>query len=375
MTSTTSTCVRDLLGLNPTNPVKTAALVTPSNKDWATTNYHPTRCLIVHSTIDPTEGTYDADLSILWSPGDDDNLRLQEPAFPPNKRNWHCRTEADWENWFHTEVSNIVLAAWSRYPVVTQYSHQKSLSEQFKLDEEVDLIYTDRDDSGRIPIIIGEMKRGTIIDFEWQNAQLSTGQRRLSQELRGYAHKYGCPLIFCFDGETLLLLRFRAFDILDIKREDLEVDTWVIRRQDCKLPLRNALYTFLHHGFRRYQGLLAPPLVIGGLQPLYRRWYDGKPIWGRADGSESETPPVPGDYSHVMEANGAIKWLVPRTVEERSPFRLSLKLAVLLLEEIIPIIVSSRQGGEQQAILIGGSVDCLSKWPFTWPSGCSAEGS
>ncbi|KAK3369103.1 hypothetical protein B0T24DRAFT_631720 [Lasiosphaeria ovina] len=58
----------------------------------------------------------------------------------------------------------------------------------------------------RFPVVIGEMKRNLINNREWQSSDLGTAQQKLARELRGYADKYECPQIFCWDGEFLLIL-------------------------------------------------------------------------------------------------------------------------------------------------------------------------
>ncbi|POR33134.1 Uncharacterized protein TPAR_06662 [Tolypocladium paradoxum] len=47
---------------------------------------------------------------------DNDQNRLNEPSGFPNERSWRLETEADMENWWHTEVSSPILSAWNRYP-------------------------------------------------------------------------------------------------------------------------------------------------------------------------------------------------------------------------------------------------------------------
>jgi hypothetical protein len=55
---------------------------------------------------------------------EDDDLRIQEMAYPPKYRQWRLAYEEDGINWFHSGVSNIVLAAWARYPAILQASHE-----------------------------------------------------------------------------------------------------------------------------------------------------------------------------------------------------------------------------------------------------------
>jgi len=68
-----------------------------------------------------------------------------------------------------------------------------------------------------------------------------------------YADKYQCPQIFCFDGEWLLMLQFRAESPEGIKDLNCKIDGWLIPRVngDNGVTLRYALYRFLAQGFRR----------------------------------------------------------------------------------------------------------------------------
>jgi hypothetical protein len=113
-------------------------------------------------------------------------LRLNEPVYPPNYRRWRLQSEEDGITWFHTEISNIVLAAWARYPELLQVSHEKPLSETVSESQVVDIAYSIRREGGqRVQVAIGEFKRGLIDRDSWQGGKLLKAQIGFSQELRG----------------------------------------------------------------------------------------------------------------------------------------------------------------------------------------------
>lgn len=182
-----ATSAVDLLTQHPTNsiayiPNKGAQ----TNKSWAL-NYHPISNLIIHTTVSPggvVEATYEPAFLPLK---DDDSLRLSESALPPNKREWHIFNAADRELWFHTEISNIVLAAWSRYPAVVQTSHPKPQGFNSPADE-VPIAYSMQRGSIRAILAVGEIKRNVIDREVWKSGHLDAEgtQERLSRELRGY---------------------------------------------------------------------------------------------------------------------------------------------------------------------------------------------
>lgn len=176
-----ATTVGALLGQHSTNPVKKTEFTTSSRKDW-TKSIFPINSLQVHTSQTPT-GTI-ADFSAFLDEFEDDDLRFNEPAYPPNFRNWRFSSEEDGVNWFHTEVSNIVLAAWGRYPQILQASHEKSFI--INDDKTVDIAYSLAHKNQKYHVAIGEFKRG-LIDFDqWSSGNLFKTQAALSQELRGY---------------------------------------------------------------------------------------------------------------------------------------------------------------------------------------------
>ena len=114
----------------------------------------------------------------------DDQRRMGEPAQTPNDRFWRLETEADIEHWWHTEISDVVLAAWARYPRITQTCHTKPLSD-INIPDNVDCTYAMHVDNIRVPLAIGEMKRNPIVPSRWQANSLTEPQQKLARELRG----------------------------------------------------------------------------------------------------------------------------------------------------------------------------------------------
>ncbi|KAK4152614.1 hypothetical protein C8A00DRAFT_16102 [Chaetomidium leptoderma] len=304
------TTVADLVYVDPVNPIHDTGYRTQTDKAWARA-YHPIRNLVVHTRVGQDRQTYSSFDAAFHSWDEDDTLRMACAAAPPNQRAWRLETEADCELWFHTEISNIVLAAWNEYRGVTQSSHIKPPRTD-RIPEEVDSTYTVKVRNERTVLAIGEMKRNLVENVRWQQGSLggSMGQVKLSQELRGYADKYQCPHVFCFDGKTLVLLQFRANRLEDIREEHCPVDCWVFPRDSSTIPLRYALYMLLVQGFRRFQGAYAQPLTVGGLAPQSRQFFDGLPVWTSADGD-----PVlehPGGYQRSVDPDsGALRWTHP----------------------------------------------------------------
>lgn len=111
-----------MLDQHPTNDiVHTESNSEQNNKSWVV-NSHPISNLIIHTTIS-LDGVVNATYETAFLPEqNDDLLRRKAISLPPTKREWHLLSVADRELWFHTEISNIVLAAWSQYPTILQTS-------------------------------------------------------------------------------------------------------------------------------------------------------------------------------------------------------------------------------------------------------------
>ncbi|KAK3938580.1 hypothetical protein QBC46DRAFT_365378 [Diplogelasinospora grovesii] len=275
-----STTVRSLLDEHP-------RYYTDSRKKWQ--DKYPAITKFHIQTQVQNNGCVTANFNPFLPLQEDDELRLSELAYPPNCRSWRLASEADAGNWFHHEVSNVVIAAWAKYPNVLQTAEAPALTET-KVDETVDILYSTyhANNTLRLQVAAGEWKRNTI------NARESASQQRLSQELKGYADKYECPHIFCFDGSTLLMLQFRANDKGKIKDAKCEVDCWVIPRENgggC--TVRYGLYRLLVQGFRKCQGLRSYEVSLGGIRPSFRQFYSGRPVW-KVDGQNFGNHPQDG---------------------------------------------------------------------------------
>ncbi|KAK3933729.1 hypothetical protein QBC46DRAFT_401384 [Diplogelasinospora grovesii] len=306
---------------HPTNSVHNTRYTTGSDKEWAR-RYKPVTKLIPRTYV--ADGITYADFEEAFLPlYDDDVLRMNEPAVAPNSRGWRLEVEADCENWFNSEISNVVLAAWTRCPSVLQTSHNKPLTDE-NISENIDSTYSTKIGNRRVPLAIGEMKRNLITPQDWQTGDISSkgAQKKLSQELRGYAHKYQCPQVFCFDGQTLLLLQFRASKLDKISDEDCPVDCWVLPRTSSYCTLRYALYRLLAQGWRRCQGMSAAgQLTVGGLREHSREFFSGWPVW-RVNGVNRGSHP--GGYQRSVDAaTGSLRWTheeYPDVTAETWPF-------------------------------------------------------
>ncbi|KAK3373652.1 hypothetical protein B0T24DRAFT_271170 [Lasiosphaeria ovina] len=300
--------VGHLIWQNPDNPVENNHIYTYTNKAW-TSPYHVIQNLMIRTQLDG-DGRTNGDFT-TFKTFDDDALRSQQYAVSPNMRSWIFDSEADCELFFHTEVSNVVLAGWRSYPLVRQTSHMKPLGSNNA--ESVDATYLAGPGDNMTVIVIGEMKKNLIDARSWQSGNImgNSPQEKLSKELRAYAHKYQTPQVYCFDGETLLLLQFRASKAADILSHTVKVDCWVFPREKTNVPLRYALYMLLSQGFRRFQTMnaLPGPLSVGGFESVERRFFDGRPIW--RDMYSHKTLDHPGGYNRSVDADGAVKWTDP----------------------------------------------------------------
>lgn len=165
------------------NVVDNTDYISYTNKAWAQL-YPSIENLSVHSSVNQ-DGTVHATFELAFqSLLADEEKRTVEPAHPPNDRFWRVETEADAEHWWHTEISDVVLAAWARYPGIVQTSHTKPLSD-VNIPENVDSTYAIYMGNQRVPVAIGEMKRNLINAREWQAGLLGSAQQKLARELRG----------------------------------------------------------------------------------------------------------------------------------------------------------------------------------------------
>ncbi|PNY27839.1 hypothetical protein TCAP_02244, partial [Tolypocladium capitatum] len=197
---------------------------------------------------------------------DDDRLRLSQPATRPNKWIWRMDTEGDTTAWFNAEVSNVVLAAWADHPSVLQASEKKAPSTQ-KVSEVVDTTYSIKpDQKERVPITIGEFKRGLIDAREWQSGTLSGAQSNSPEN---------------FEGNVLLddsMPRQRYLTSL------FEV---------CVFP---AVPEHRH------------PVGVGGIRPHGREFFSGVPLWPKEKSSALERQHPQGYYRLADPSCGALYW-------------------------------------------------------------------
>ncbi|KAK3364646.1 hypothetical protein B0T25DRAFT_493571 [Lasiosphaeria hispida] len=236
---------------------------------------------------------------------DDDELRLSELAYPPNCRSWRLASEADASNWFHHEVSNIVIAAWAKYPNLLETAEAPALSET-KVYQIVDILcsMSHANNTLRLPAAAGEWKRNMINAREWQMGNpKSATQQRLSYR---YPDKYECPHIFCFDGSTLHMLQFRVNDTGKIKDSKYEVDCWVIPRDnEGGCTVRYSLYQLLVQ-VPKVPGL-ALLRSVTWRHTSFRQFYSHRPVW-KIDGQNFRDHPQGKAMGlHVIAVDGGVE--------------------------------------------------------------------
>jgi hypothetical protein len=174
---------QELILQHSLNTLDNPRFVSYTNKPWARA-YPPIQNLLNHTTIGQ-DGTISAEFEPAFLPlCDDEEKRASEPAHPPNERYWRIETEADAEHWWHTEISDVVLAAWAKYPGLVQTCHTQPLGE-VSISENVDCTYGLYIGGQRYPVAIGEMKRNLIQPNDWRTSSLRESQERLARELRG----------------------------------------------------------------------------------------------------------------------------------------------------------------------------------------------
>lgn len=177
--------VSTLLLTHPTNEVNNPRYYTPSRKPWVE-EYLPITKVNVYTRYG-RDGVVEAKFDgPLLPPLEDDEIRLAEPAYPPNDRQWRMEMEADIANWFHHEISNIVLPAWKNLPSLLQTSETSALRED-QVTQHADVLYSTYVDRMMTCVLVGEMKRNLILPQHWLSGKPcdSKTQASLSQELRG----------------------------------------------------------------------------------------------------------------------------------------------------------------------------------------------
>jgi hypothetical protein len=134
-----STTVRSLLSEHSSNPVQDTGYYTDSRKRWQEKYTSITKFRV--QTQVQNNGCVTANFDPFLPLQEDDELRLNELAHPPNRRSWRLASKADAGNWFHHEVSNVVITAWAKYPNLLQTAEAPAMTET-KVDETVDILYS-----------------------------------------------------------------------------------------------------------------------------------------------------------------------------------------------------------------------------------------
>lgn len=184
--------VEDLIYSHPKNPVESTNYQSASDKAWAN-NYPPITKFTLHTSA-PDVHVFDT-INYTFGPFlSDDRLRVLRPGANPNFRQWLLNSEEDAINFFHTEVSNPVLAGFDEIPQIVQTSHEEPLSTP-EDDQTVDVSYSMEVGNERLPVLIGKLQSCLIMPEQWERGSLAGSQESLSRELRGYvAH---LPIRIC----------------------------------------------------------------------------------------------------------------------------------------------------------------------------------
>ncbi|KAH8659637.1 hypothetical protein BGZ61DRAFT_403732 [Ilyonectria robusta] len=287
--------VEDTIFSHPKNSVQSTNHQSAGDKAWAN-NYLPITKFTLHSST-PDVHVMDTINSTFGRLLGDDIVRAGQGSANPTHRRWLLNSTEDAVNFFSAEVSDPVLNGFNKYPEIVSTYRQGPLSTD-EDDDTVDVHYSMLVGDERVPVLIGKFQDCLIMPEQWERGRLTGSQKSLSRELRGYADMYACPHVFCFDGERLLLLQFRARTKAEINDSDCDVDCWIIPRDgpftpdaiDDECGLRYGLYRFLVQGFRRCQGLAALDVVLNGCRPAIREWYNGRPLWDIGGGKYDASP-------------------------------------------------------------------------------------
>ncbi|OIW31922.1 hypothetical protein CONLIGDRAFT_712357 [Coniochaeta ligniaria NRRL 30616] len=117
--------ISEIVQLHPSNRVKETGYTSQSSKAWL--KHHPEITKFNLHTFEQTDSSgvqaVQADFDGPLEPLDaDDEMRIATTVYPPNAREWRISSETDAANWFHHEISNVVLPAFSHYPTVQRQS-------------------------------------------------------------------------------------------------------------------------------------------------------------------------------------------------------------------------------------------------------------
>ncbi|KAI8634079.1 hypothetical protein F5Y19DRAFT_198706 [Xylariaceae sp. FL1651] len=149
--------------MQPTRPGPNPGYKTGTNTPWAQaykpiTKVTPRSWLQDNTILAAVDGPFLGEYA-------DDLQRNNEPAYPVNFREWRLEQEEDVVNWFNTEVVNMALTAWARYPRLLQYSQTKPLRNE-RISEVVDMVLSFTHKGVRVPVAIGECKRNILVPAE-----------------------------------------------------------------------------------------------------------------------------------------------------------------------------------------------------------------
>ncbi|KIH89746.1 hypothetical protein SPBR_08993 [Sporothrix brasiliensis 5110] len=220
-----ATTVGVIVNEHPAPVDEATDMMSQSNKAW-THSYLPIKKLRVHTYMNADMFTVTANFDVFAPENDDDVLRMQQVARRPNVRRYRLYSEEDGISWFHNEVSNVLLPAFHRYPIVTQTSHHPPPHGS----ERVDFSY----------IVQG-------LEFRISKPQ----------------------------------------DILTNCTVDCWVFP---RDNVGGTPIRYAFYRLLVQGFRRVQGMRRFNTPINNTLAESCTFFSGKPHWRQADGTSTSSP-------------------------------------------------------------------------------------
>lgn len=123
-----------------------------------------------------------------------------------------------------------------------------------------------------------------------------------------YSETYGCPHIFCFDGDTLLVLQFRAVQESQLRDDDCPVDCWVIPRTRSVTSMRDALNRLMTQGYRRAKGRQSPyDMEIDGVRFTEREFFTAQPLWELENGVR--TTSHPGGWKRSINRGLQFQWI------------------------------------------------------------------
>ncbi|OAL42564.1 hypothetical protein IQ07DRAFT_465690, partial [Pyrenochaeta sp. DS3sAY3a] len=187
----------------------------------------------------------------------DDDARLAIEGVDPPEQSELLAGEADVTRLFSKQLSGVVMSAYTGDYLLTEVHQAMPMRDQGQQTTScpgrVDCsFYKTEPDGSVFDVAIGDFKAPGAIDKTWWEAgEMATKAKSLGRELRGYAYYYGCPQVFCYDGLTLLIIRFQAHDRKAIKQ--CAADLFVVPniKAEGGIYPRYALYRLLGDGVHR----------------------------------------------------------------------------------------------------------------------------